>query len=128
MKKKSKANTSSNNLLNNVSLLDLESGLKAGSGSLPNDKVRRRCYNLSKPKKKIIVTTKTHKRRVNTSTFVDMSAEPNNFNGRIRHDDPRNTRSKRLFLNMIYRFLEVNKTLSLAQLCCKILQKRLLSI
>ena len=47
MEKESKPNTSSNILLNNVSLLDVESGLEAGSGSLPNDKVRRRCYHLS---------------------------------------------------------------------------------
>jgi hypothetical protein len=38
--KKSVSNTSSNILPNNVSILDVESGLKAGSGSLPNDKVR----------------------------------------------------------------------------------------
>lgn len=38
-----------------------------------------------KPKKNIIVTTKRRKGRVSTSPFVATSAEPNNFNGRIRH-------------------------------------------
>jgi hypothetical protein len=65
-----------------------------------------------------------------TSTFIDISAVPKNFNGRILHVDPRYSRRKQRFQNMMYGFFEFNKsimTLSPGQLCCKVPQKRLLS-
>ena len=51
-----------------------------------------------KPKKNIIVTTKRRKGRVSTSPFVATSAEPNNFNGRIRHVEfkPGNVKKQRI--------------------------------
>lgn len=83
--KKLDSTDSHNTLSNKASILDVQNGRKAGPGTLPNDKVKGRCGHLSKPKKNIIVATKRRKGRVVTSTFVGTSAEPNNFNGRIRH-------------------------------------------
>ena len=48
MEKESKPNTSSSTLPNNFSLLDMESGLKAGPGSLTNERVRGKCCKICK--------------------------------------------------------------------------------